>query len=271
MTDLDQLREVGDLVSPPAFDSLRTIARKRSRRARIVTATATLSVLAALGSGVVLADSARDSSIRPARPPSPGPSVLPDGALRLPATPDGQDPAPLEAGRYQVPLSSTLAFEVDLPQGTTANSEGLYLQSSSGILKVELAGKDYGVPSDPCQGQYIQPVGRTVQDLVQAIRHEPIYRVSRPEPVTIGGAHGTTVRIRIPAGYNAASCESGQVGLPGNPDTSNNVPPGYVGDWWILDVHGQRVVAQQLCDRCTADQRDLTARQVRSITFPRPS
>ena len=39
--------------------------------------------------------------------------------------------------------------------------------------------------------------------------------------------------------------------MPGNPGTSNNMAPGYVGDWWILDVDGQRVVVQQYCDGVT--------------------
>jgi hypothetical protein len=52
--------------------------------------------------------------------------------------------------------------------------------------------------ADPCHAQYVAPVGRTVQDLVQAIRKQPIYRVSRPEPVTIGGAKGTHLQIGIP-------------------------------------------------------------------------
>jgi hypothetical protein len=194
---------------------------------------------------------------------------LPGGVLALPVTPEGQEPAPLDAGRYRVPLGHSLAFEVDLPQGTTSNSDGLYLQSSPNVLKVEPAGQEYGVPVDPCALQSIEPAGRTVQDLVEAIRQEPIYRVSQRERVTIGGAHGTHLLIRIPAGYDASSCESSQVGLPGNPDTSNNMPPGYAGDWWILDVHGHRVVAQQLCDGCTAAQRERVARQVEHITFPR--
>jgi hypothetical protein len=198
-----------------------------------------------------------------------GAVALPDGVLALPATPEGEEPAPVDAGRYHVPLSHHLAFEVDLPQGTTSNSDGLYLQSSPNILKVELAGKQYGVPIDPCRVQSIEPTGRTVQDLVKAIRKQSIYRVSHLEPVTIGGARGTHLQIAIPAGYDASACPGGQVGLPGNPDTSNNMPPGYVADWWILGVHGHRVVAQEFCDGCTADQRELVARQVQNMTFPR--
>jgi len=265
---------VGYLVSPPSFDSLVTTARKRARRARIVTAAATFSFLAAVGVGLALVHGDGDDAIRPAHLPSLGPatptggdSAL-NGVLPLPATPEGQEPQPLDAGRYHVPLGHSVAFEVDLPQGTTSNSDGLYLQSRPNILKVELAGTSYGVPSDPCRAQYVEPVGGTVQDLVRAIRHEPVYRVSRPEPVTIDGVSGTHLQIGIPAGYDSTSCESSEVGLPGNPDSSNNMPPGYVADWWILNVHGHRVVAQEICDGCTAEQRNRVARQVKTMTFP---
>jgi hypothetical protein len=193
--------------------------------------------------------------------------ALPEGVLALPKTPEGQEPAPLDAGRYRVPLSDSLAFDVDLPRGTTSNSDGLYLQSRPNILKVELAGKDYGVPSDPCQGQYVEPAGPSVADLVKAIRRQPVYRVSHVEPVTIGGARGTHLQIAIPAGYDATKCRGSQVGLPGSPDTINNMPPGYVSDWWVLGTHGHRVVAQEFCDGCTAEQRNRVARQVQNIVF----
>jgi hypothetical protein len=191
--------------------------------------------------------------------------------LPLPETPEGQEPPPLDAGRYYPPLGNSLAFEVDLPQGTTSNSDGLYLQSSPNILKVGLAGKDFGVPADPCQGQYVEPAGTTVHGLVNAIRKQPIYQVSHVEPVTIGGAKGTHVQIAIPAGYDASKCSGGQVGLPGSPDTINTMPPGYVADWWVLNAHGHRVVAQEFCDSCTAHQRHRVARQVQNIFFRRTS
>jgi hypothetical protein len=46
------------------------------------------------------------------------------------------------------------------------------------------------------------------------------------------------------------------------------MPSGYVADWWVLDAHGHRVVAQEFCDGCTARQRSRVARQVQTITFP---
>jgi hypothetical protein len=194
--------------------------------------------------------------------------ALPEGVLALPAPDAGEDYVILEAGRYRVPLSDTLAFEVDLPRKTEANNDGLYLVTEGAILKVEAAGVEYGVLEDPCTGSSgIAPAGPTVGNLVTAIRHQPIISVSRPEPVEIGGAPGQYVELRVPRGYDASSCTGGQVGMPGNPGTNNDMAPGYVGPWWILDVDGQRVVVQTFCDQCDADASKRATRMVRNITF----
>jgi hypothetical protein len=194
--------------------------------------------------------------------------ALPNGVLPLPPPDDEGEAPPLEAGRYQVALNDALALEIDLPQGTYAHSEGLYLQMEDGtILKVEHAGEEYGVPIHPCTDQFPAPVGPTVRDLVDAIRAEPLYRVSAPEPAGIGSAESTHLEIRIPAGYNSDACHGSEVGMPGNPSTSNNMAPGYLGDWWILDVEGERVVVQRFCDGCATGAADRAATSVRNITF----
>ena len=193
---------------------------------------------------------------------------LPEGVLALPEPDAGEESVILEAGRYRVPLSDTLSFEVDLPEKTEANGDGLYLVTGDAILKVETAGAAYGVPSDPCSGLGgITPAGPTVGNLVTAIRNQPIYRVSRPEPVQIDGAAGKYLELRIPPGYDASSCKGGQVGLPGNPDTINDMPPGYTGPLWILDVDEQRVVVQTFCEGCDADASERATRMVQGITF----
>jgi hypothetical protein len=212
--------------------------------------------------------SAGSSGSSDAGPAATSTLPLPDGVHPLqPPDADG-DPVPLVAGRYQVLLSDTLALEIDLAEGTLANEDGLYLDSKDGIIKVEAAGDVYGVPSDPCNDQFPLPVGATVDDLVAAVQDAPIYRVSRPQPVEIGGAAGTYLEIRIPAGYDSLPCKSSELGLPGNPSTSNNMPPGYVGGWWVLDVDGQRVVAQQFCGgRCPSGAADRLTTAVEGITF----
>jgi len=246
----------------------------RTLRTPVLLVATGLALAACAGNGSAgddAADVATSQSAGPTATDTPsagaGDVALPDGVLALPVLGSGGEEPVLDAGRYQVPLSDALAFDVDLPQGTTAHDEGLYLDMPAGIIKVEAAGKGYGVPVDACHVQGIKPVGPTVQHLVTAIGKEPVYRVSAPEQVKIGGAGGTYLEIQVPTGYDASSCEGGQVGMPGNPDTRNNMPPGYVGDWWVLDVDGQRVVAQTFCDGCGRSAGDALTKAVQSITF----
>ena len=172
------------------------------------------------------AGSSQETDPTPAEGSSPSVQqvALPAGVLALPDPGAGEDSVSLEAGRYRLSLGDTLSFDVDLPAGTEANNGGLYLVADDTILKVEPAGETYGVPSEPCTGQGgITASGPTVDDLVSAIREQPIYRASRPERVEIGGAAGQYLGLRIPAAYDASSCTQGQVALPGNPGSNNNM------------------------------------------------
>ena len=197
-------------------------------------------------------------------------AALPDGVMALPEANGDDDVIIAEPGRYRVPLSDTLAFEVDLPKdvGLSYYEEGLYLGFDSTVLKTEVAGQSYGVPRDPCHSfTDVQPAGPTVDDLVKAIRNESVYRVSRPEPVEIDGAAGQYVELRIPARYDASTCTEGQLGLPGNLGSNNNMEPGYVGLWWILDVAGERTVIQAFCAECDEHTTQLITSTVQHITF----
>ncbi|WP_183099697.1 hypothetical protein [Nocardioides pelophilus] len=266
MTDWDQLREVGHDVAPPPFESLVGTAGRRDRRARAITATAAVALLVGLGIAVGLPDD-DTAEIQPVAPATestetdgPADDTLPEGVLPLPEPEPGEDHATLSEGRYRVPLSDSLAFDIDVPEGTSAHEDGLYLAKERIIIKTEVAGEEYGVPRDPCTDQTIEPTGPTVDDLVRELRDLPVYEVSRPEPVELGDAAGTYLEARIPAGFDASPCEDGQVQLPANTGTAVNAPPPYIGRWWVLDVDGTRVVVQQNCWRCTAAQVDRDTR-----------
>lgn len=191
-------------------------------------------------------------------------SLLPNGVRALPGP--GEDSS-LVAGRYRVPLDEALAFDIDLPAGSEGDSGGLYLMTPDFILKSEVATERYGVASDPCLGDGITPVGPRVADLVKAIRHQPGLKVSRPRPATLGGATGTHLRVQIDPALDVSSCRDRQVNLPGIQGTNNNVTPAYVGEWWILDTGGRRVVLQGMCDPCAADVSDRVRGVVETITF----
>ncbi|TQK72134.1 MULTISPECIES: hypothetical protein [unclassified Nocardioides] len=192
---------------------------------------------------------------------------LPEGILALPARGPGEDSVSLAAGRYRIPLDDSLAFDVDLPTDTSAHDDGLFLATDSFILKTELAGDQYGVPRDPCTDQTIVPTGPTVDDLVQALTTLPAYQVSPPQPVDLGGAHGTYLEARIPAGYDDTKCDGSAIQLPGNPDTAVSGPAPYTGHWWILDVDGRRVVVQQNCWGCSKKEFARAPEAPQSITF----
>jgi hypothetical protein len=198
-------------------------------------------------------------------------AALPDGILALPEAEGADEDAIIaEPGRYRVPLSDTLALEVDLPKDTGLSyyEEGVYLGFDTMVLKTEVAGESYGVPADPCHSfNDVRPAGSSVEDLVTAIRKEPVYRVSRPEPVEIDGAAGQYLELRIPAKVDASTCTESQLGLPGNLGSNNNMEPGYVGLWWILDVEGERTVIQAFCGKCDAPTAERITRTVRQITF----
>jgi len=90
MSDLDLLREVGQLVRQPAFDELLETRRRRTRRARIATAS-TLAIAAAAVLGVLAAtgDNARTGPPPVAPSPSPTPTEtleIPPGSRRSPPT-----------------------------------------------------------------------------------------------------------------------------------------------------------------------------------------
>jgi hypothetical protein len=272
MTDWDQLREIGHQASPPPFDSLVRTAHQRDRRRRVVTGAATVALVTALGIGAWLANGNGGGNPQPIDDPSesPAPSqvALPESVHALP-TPDANDESiTTEPGRYRIALSDTLAFDVELPIETNANNEGLYLAYRSTILKVETADGDYGVSPDACRSfNVIDPAGPAVDDLVSAIRSEPIYSVSQPEPVEIDGARGQYFVLRIPPNYDASRCADDQVGLPGTQESANNMEPGYLGRWWIVDVDGQRVVVQLFTAERNAPELEVMTKAVEGITF----
>lgn len=230
------------------------------------TSVALLAATALLGA---CSDSEADDD-KAAATPSSSPSsagALPDGVLTIPERKAGEDSVSLAAGRYRVPLDDTLSFEVDLPDGTSAHDDGLFLATESFVLKTELAGEQYGVPRDPCTEQTIEPTGPSVEDLVAALADLPAYEVSAPEAVRLGGAEGTYLEARVARSFDASACADGAVQLPGNPATVVGGPPPYTGRWWVLDVDGQRVVVQQNCWGCSEAEFERAPKTAQSITF----
>jgi hypothetical protein len=80
--------------------------------------------------------------------------------LPLPGPHPGADYATLPGGRYRIPLTDTLAFDVDVPDGTSSHEDGTFLAMKDFILKTEAAGDYYGVPRDPAPTRTSTPSDR---------------------------------------------------------------------------------------------------------------
>jgi hypothetical protein len=82
MSDLDQLREVGQLLRQPAFEELLETRRHRTRRARIATA----STVAVAATAAVVMLAATGNNLRTDPPPvGPSPTPTPTETLQIPA------------------------------------------------------------------------------------------------------------------------------------------------------------------------------------------
>lgn len=263
MADWDDLRDLSVQVAPPPFADLEQAARLRDRRARAMAVAAAGVVAVGVGLSVLVVTDDR-GTVEPAGPPR---GVV-DDVRALPEAPSGRQLGPLEAGRYRVPLDDALSYDIELPQGTRPREGGLYFEIGREVLKAELAGREYGAQVDPCRGPHdVIPLGPGVDDVVDTIRRQPGLETGRPAPVRVGGAAGIRIEVRIPETYDASRCVDRQVGLPGNPGTTSNMPPGYAAPWWVLDVGGRRVVLHHLCDPCTPEGTAQVEKAVGSIAF----
>lgn len=265
MADWDQLRALAREVVPPELAALERTARRRQRRARA--ALGAVAALVLVGGGIGLLTTDREGSVEPVQDPVETHTGEPRAVLPLPGAEPGQTSFQVSAGRYRVPLDGTLAFDVDLPDDTSVHDDGVFLATESFVLKVELAGRRYGVPRHPCTDHRPAAVGPTVEDLVRALVEMPVYVLSRPRTVRLGGLDATYLEARVPPSHDASRCTGDAVRLPGNPLTAVSGPAPYIGRWWVLDVEGQRVVVQQNCWGCPADGFDQAPRTPQSMTF----
>lgn len=267
MADWDQLREMRDDVVPPDFEGLARTARRRAHRARAAAGVLAGLVLVGGGLGVASIDRHTGDRVRPAKDPTGQVTDPPETARDLPAADAGADYATLARARYRIPLGDGLAFDVDVPDDSYAHEDGLFVASGPVVLKVEIAGDDFGIPRDACHRQVIHPIGPTVADLVRAIRASVPFRVAPPRSVVLGGARGTYLEAALPATYDARECEGGKVQLPGTHGNAVDSVAPYLGRWWVLDVEGRRVMVQQGCWQCTTDDLDAAGSIPASITF----
>ena len=192
-------------------------------------------------------DSTESTSAGPPEQPtySPGPNEV--------VTLDqGQRWASMEQGRYAVRLSSSLTYEVDVPDSWRVFLGRFLNTPPSGAHSIffvsEAPARGTELPRHPCDDPTGTPVGPSVSALADGLRGQPVLEVSKPDPVTVAGSHGLYVDVRIPESVDAASCIDGTVALFTSGSDEWGWQEGFVAHWWILDVDGERVVINGQCD-----------------------
>ena len=216
---------------------------------------------------------AGDASPADARPTThPAPAATPDEVPSVPET----DDTLLPAGRYSLRVTPTLTYEVDVP-GPRYVDEGRYLHhpDAPGVFVITRAPADGTLlPNHPCTDKTGRAVGRTPEDLVRGLAGQDVITVGRPRPVTLDGARGVTLEVRVPADFDTTRCQDAG-------DTTDDVElfhtkdgdrwswgAGYLARWWILDVHGERIVVMNHCDvTCPPRDRAVLRRMAESVTF----
>jgi hypothetical protein len=183
--------------------------------------------------------------------------------------------ATMRQGRYAVHVTPTLGYQVDVPDKWRALG-GRFLNTpveSASIFHVAPALANHTrLPAHPCRDHTTRLVGPTVSDLARALRRQPVLRVTKPLPVTLDGRHGLYVKVTIPDRVNSSTCMDRIVSLFEGGDEAEDDGyvghEGYVGHWWILNVHGERVVIMPQCDTsCPAQDVDTLTTMAESITF----
>ncbi|HEX5588913.1 MAG TPA: hypothetical protein VFX65_01300 [Candidatus Limnocylindrales bacterium] len=171
----------------------------------------------------------------------------------------------LTAGRYRFRPSSAdpnLAVTAEVPAGWNGHPDRVVTGPGDDdpvAIAVAFLLAD-GLHSDPCRwdrlgnGQRGQlgnlVVGPTAIDLVNALRANPAYTSTEPNPVTLGTHPGFALEVRLPDDLNLEACDGSILGgthyyqIFSGPDAN----PLFQGDGnrmdlVILDVEGTRVIA----------------------------
>ena len=234
----------------------------------------------ALVLGACDADStADDASPGPTSSPTPTPTSTPadpaptdqvtysPGPGEVVSIPRDDSEAVVLPGRYALRLDKKLGYEVDVPDKRFAD-EGVYLHTpeAPGVFAATTAGATTRLPRHPCTDMTGVPVGPGAAELANAVAAQPDLVTSEPKPVTLGGASGYYLELRIPADDQGSTCGEGlQLFRTGT--TTWSWGPG-LARWWILDLHGERVVVMNFCDQtCTRENLQKLTTMAESITF----
>ena len=172
---------------------------------------------------------------------------------------------PLQPGTYAVPFLQAgrhVRAIIDVPDGYFAWAGGGVIGDNAGAGDVAFWGRVDRVDTDPCLDGRRVSSGTSVHDLAALLVAQRHVTTSRPAPARIGGYRGLYVTVTAPAHLDR--CRGHRVTLWGNAGETwlQSDEPGAVFHAWILDVHGQRVVAGA---RISSDARAGQAAALTSI------
>jgi hypothetical protein len=181
------------------------------------------------------------------------------------------------AGRYAVRLTPKLVYQVDAPDMWEVY-QGRYFSTSdfsggNGWFFANGPIAQAWLPVHPCRDRSLVRVGPTARDLARALAAQPALKVTTPKPFSITGGHGFYIEGSIPDRVNSATCQNGRIALytaTRRPANWDEVSSGQVWTYWILNVHGQRMVLVGVCDTTCNEQdvKTLTG-MATSVTFER--
>lgn len=289
MSELDQLRDLGNQIRPPTFDSLVDTARRRRRAAYAAAAigAACFAVIVALGAGAFTGRGDDRSAQGPAGSPTnpsqslpetsdglfdpfdPDEPTLPGGVRVLSQDVDGF--APVEAGRHAVRVSESLLYQFDLPAYSDVFG-GVYLNpgrraGGDSIVWLTPANQRTALPVHPCRDHDPTVVGPTVDDLASALNRQPYLTTTKPVEVSVGGMEGLFVKVSVPDDADVSACQGASVDVISGTQSAEEA--GIVDRLWILDIDGARHVLWARTFGATALDTSLVTRLVESITFTR--
>jgi hypothetical protein len=97
------------------------------------------------------------------------------------------------------------------------------------------------VVQDPCSGPVYTDPGPTVQNLADALAALPVWKSTKPKPVTVGGYQGLVMDFNVPD-PTPSGCGDQPFHWVDDQGGSQGVGLGKRQRLWILDVAGERVM-----------------------------
>ena len=206
----------------------------------------------------------------PSDEPAGEPTYTPNPGEVFKLTED-QEWATLREGRYLAwGMSGSLRYEVDVPDGWRV-LQGTYINSPARrgtFLVARTPKRNTELPVHPCRDHSLTLVGPSVDDLADAFASLPLWKVTKPRPVTLDGRRAMYLEVKLPDRVDPADCvdqavwqyEAGQDGLW--------TEEAYWARWWILEVGGERFTVMARCYAiCTEADLDTMSAMAESITF----